>query len=199
MEERMESETTAKSSSGNKGLLIAGGILGLLCLCGICIVAGFFVIRSNTVPGLIFSGAQPSPVPTFVMPTIPPVATLDINPTEASDPIQPTAVSNVRMAYDEDGVKLSTTFSAFDTVYVVGDLSGAVTGDSVTSSWYAEDVIDVDKNFFIDKSTLEIGADPVDIFYFFFEPPTDGWPLGTYRVEIYFNDALADSLNFVIE
>lgn len=194
----MESESNAKNPGSNKGLLIAGGILGLLCLCGFGIVAGVLVFRSNAVSGFTFS-EESSPVPTFVMPSIPPIATLDANPTETPEQIQPTAVSNLRTAYDEDGVQLSTSFSAFDTVYVVGNLSDVVTGDSLKSRWYAEDVIGVDKNFFIDEGTLEIGTDPVDIFYFFFEPPTDGWPVGTYRVEIYFNDALADALNFVIE
>jgi hypothetical protein len=48
------------------------------------------------------------------------------------------ALSNTRTALDEDGVNTATTFGAFDTVYVVSDLTNGVSGNVVSSDWYAE-------------------------------------------------------------
>lgn len=109
------------------------------------------------------------------------------------------ALSNVRVSSDQEGKSPATTFGTFDTVYVVGDLANAVEGNNVTSRWYAENVPGVDANFFIDESKIDIGKDPIDFVYFYFEPPTDGWPTGTYKVEVYFNGALNSTVNFTIQ
>lgn len=108
-------------------------------------------------------------------------------------------LSNVRTAKDEDGAQVTSTFGAFDTIYVVGDLANAVEGNQVTSRWYAENVPGVDPNFFIDESTIDIGAEPIGFVYFYFEAPSDGWPAGTYKVEVYFNGALNSTVNFTVQ
>lgn len=108
-------------------------------------------------------------------------------------------LSNVRVTSDEAGENPTTTFGTFDTVYVVGDLASAVEGNQVTSRWYAENVPGVDPNFFIDESTIDIGTDPIDFVYFYFEPPADGWPAGTYKVEVFFNGVLNSTVNFTIQ
>lgn len=108
-------------------------------------------------------------------------------------------LSNVRVTSDENGENPTTTFGAFDTVYVVGDLSNAVEGNEVTSRWYAENVPGVDPNFFIDESTITVGADPIDFVYFYFPPSSDGWPAGTYKVEVYFNGTLNSTVNFTVQ
>lgn len=108
-------------------------------------------------------------------------------------------LSNVRVTADEDGTQPSTTFGSFDTVYVVGDLANAVEGNEVTSRWFAENVPGIDPNFFIDESTITVGTDPIDYVYFYFEPPTDGWPAGSYKVEVYFNGALNSTVTFTVQ
>jgi hypothetical protein len=108
--------------------------------------------------------------------------------------------SNVRTAKDSDGAQPSTTFGTFDTVYVVGDLANGVAGNNITSRWYAENVPGVDPNFFIDESTIDVSDETFNgTIYFYFEPPTDGWPAGTYKVEVYFNGTLNSTVNFTIQ
>ncbi|MCQ3935947.1 MAG: hypothetical protein DPW18_02750 [Chloroflexi bacterium] len=109
-------------------------------------------------------------------------------------------LSNVRTAKDADGVQTTSTFGAFDTVYVVSDLSNGVAGNIITSKWFAENVDGVDPNFLIDEADINVTEESFNgTIYFYFEPPTDGWPTGTYRVEVYFNGALTGTVNFSVQ
>ncbi len=110
------------------------------------------------------------------------------------------ALSNTRTAFDSDGINTSTVFGAFDTVYVVNDLSNGVQGNLVTSDWYAEDVPGVDPNFFIDTVEYTVVDETFDgTVHFFFEAPDDGWPPGTYRVEVFFNGTPTATVRFTIQ
>jgi hypothetical protein len=110
------------------------------------------------------------------------------------------ALSNTRTALDEDGINTTSTFGAFDTVYVVNDLANGVAGNNITSTWYAQDVEGVDLDFLIDtvEYTLQEGED-IDTVYFFFEPPDGGWPSGIYRVEVFFNGAPSATVTFTVQ
>lgn len=109
-------------------------------------------------------------------------------------------LSNSRTALDEDGVNVTSVFGTFDTVYVVNDLANGVQGNIISSSWYAANVEGVDANFLID--TVEYTV-PDETFtgsvHFFFEPPEGGWPVGTYRVDVFFNGAASSSVEFTIQ
>lgn len=112
------------------------------------------------------------------------------------------ALSNTRTAFDQDGNQPSSTFGAFDTVYVVSDLANGAAGNVITSRWYAENVEGLEPNFFMDEADITVSESDAPFngnIYFFFEPPTDGWPTGTYKVEIYFNGALSSTVNFNIQ
>lgn len=111
-------------------------------------------------------------------------------------------LSNSRTAYDQDGAQPSSTFGAFDTVYVVSDLANGAAGNVVTSRWFAENVDGLEPNFFLDEADInvtEADAPFNGTIYFFFEPPTDGWPAGTYAVEILFNGTLSATVNFTVQ
>ena len=110
-------------------------------------------------------------------------------------------LSNVRTAKDEDAAQPASIFSTTETVYVVCDLSNGVQGNLVTSKWYAVDVADTEPNFLIDTAELPINDETFDgTVHFFFEPPIDGqWPVGSYKVEIYFNGVLNSTVNFTVE
>jgi len=109
-------------------------------------------------------------------------------------------LSNVRVARDSDGVQITNTFGAFDTVYVVSDLANGVAGNQITSRWYAESVADLEPNFFIDESAIDVTEETFNgTIYFFFEPPTDGWPAGIYKVEVFFNGVLISTVNFNVQ
>lgn len=109
-------------------------------------------------------------------------------------------LSNTRTALDEDGVNTTSTFGAFDTVYVVNDVDNGVNGNIVSSVWYAESVDGVDPNFLIDTVEYTITDETYNgTVYFFFEPPDGGWPTGTYRVEVSFNGVPSATVRFTIQ
>ena len=109
------------------------------------------------------------------------------------------AFSNVRTARDADGTQPSTTFGSFDTVYVVGDLANGVIGNNVTARLYVDSVEGYDPNFFVGEAAIDVDEDNITLIYFYFEPPADGWPAGTYKVEVYFNGVLNTTLNYSIQ
>jgi hypothetical protein len=110
-------------------------------------------------------------------------------------------LDNVRTALDQDGNQVTSVFSTTDTVYVVSDLSNGIQGNVITSNWYAVDVADTEPNFLIDSSDITVQDETFDgTIYFFFPPPLDGqWPLGTYKVEVLFNNVLISTVNFSVE
>jgi hypothetical protein len=109
-------------------------------------------------------------------------------------------LSNVRTARDEDGAQVTSTFGAFDTIYVVADLSNGVVGNQVTSRWFFDNVPGFQSGGLIDESTIDITDDAFNgTVYFFFPAQTDGWPAGTYKVEVYFNGALNSTVFFTVQ
>ncbi len=80
--------------------------------------------------------------------------------------------------------------------FYIGDAVKA--GDKIRAVWIAEDVGDTaPKLTKIDEATLTAAKDnPSDAFSL--SKPTKGWPLGKYKVEIYDNDKLAETLHFTI-
>ena len=193
-----EMNNPSGNSGSNRTLLIAGGVAAFLCLCVLCAAGGFFVFNSGALEGL---SAEPTPVPTFAMPTIPPVPTSVTIPTSSapSSLIEPSPVSNLRTANDQDGLDVNITFGPFDTIYLVGDLDGAVEGDVITSRWYAEVVPGIDPNYLIDEGEITVGAEVVDFVYFFFSPPPDGWPVGIYRVDVLYNGVQTGTVSFFVQ
>ena len=108
-------------------------------------------------------------------------------------------LSNVRTAKDQDGTQPSSVFATTDTVYVVSDLSNGVTGNVVSSKWYAVEVADTEPNLLLDEADITIDEDKSYALYFYFPPPA-GWSMacGKYKVEIYLNGCTRPySSNFI--
>lgn len=109
-------------------------------------------------------------------------------------------LSNVRTAKDEDGAQPSSVFGSTETIYAVSDLSNGVKGNVVLSRWYAVDVPDVEPNFLIDEVDITIEEDSfTGTIFFNFDPPEGGWPVGTYKVEILFNNVLITSAEYSVQ
>jgi hypothetical protein len=93
-----------------------------------------------------------------------------------------------------------TTFAA-DTpkIYAIFKTKGAKDGDKARGVLIAEDVGDVaPPNTKVLETKLDMEGD-TDDGDFNFSKPTNGWPVGKYRVEIYVNDELATKVNFTIK
>lgn len=109
-------------------------------------------------------------------------------------------LSNVRTAKDENGEQVSSVFSTTDTIYVVGDISNGKQGNVVSSKWMVSNVEGYDPGYVIDEVDLTLDKDQFSYSVnFYFEPPTDGWPAGTYKVEVSFNGTLNSTVEYTVE
>ncbi len=109
-------------------------------------------------------------------------------------------LDNVRTAKDQDGNQPATVFSMSDTIYVVSDLSNGKAGNVVTSKWYAVNVEGIEANLMFDEADITIQDETFNgNVYFYYPPPEGGWPLGSYKVEIYFNDVLISTVDFSVQ
>ena len=109
-------------------------------------------------------------------------------------------LSNVRTAMDEDGEQVSSVFSTSDTIYVVGDISNGKKGNVVASKWMVSNVEGYDPGYVIDEVDLTLDEDQFSYSVnFYFEPPTDGWPVGTYKVEVSFNGVLNSTVEYTVQ
>jgi hypothetical protein len=106
----------------------------------------------------------------------------------------------VEVAFAKDKDSKPTTSFAADVakVYAFFKTTGIKNGDTVRGVFIAEDVGDAaPKETKIDESSLT--ADKADFSgAFSLSKPTNGWPVGSYRVEIYLGDKLATTGKFTI-
>ena len=94
----------------------------------------------------------------------------------------------------------STTFASnTPNLYAIFKTKGAKAGDKIRGVLIAEDVGDVaPANTKVLETILDIEGD-TEAGDFNFDKPTNGWPVGKYRVEIYVNDKLATTAKFTIK
>ena len=93
-----------------------------------------------------------------------------------------------------------TTTFAVDTpkIFAFFETKGVQNGDKLRGAWIAEDVGDAaPKETKIDEPTLNAKGD-MDDGVFSLSKPTNGWPVGKYRLEIYVGDKLAQTVKFTI-
>lgn len=84
-------------------------------------------------------------------------------------------------------------------VFATFKSKGAQKGDKVRALWIAEDVGDAaPANSKVWENTGDLDSD-TDTGSFSVSEPTNGWPLGKYRVEIYANDKLAAKVSYTID
>jgi hypothetical protein len=94
----------------------------------------------------------------------------------------------------------STTFASnTPKLYAIFKTEGAKAGDKIRGVLIAEDVGDVaPANTKVLETILDMDGD-TEAGDFSFSKPTNGWPVGKYRVEIYVNDELATKVKFTIK
>jgi hypothetical protein len=109
------------------------------------------------------------------------------------------SLQNLRMAYDEDGEQVTSTFTATDVLYAVGDLKNAPQGTVVKAVWVAVDVEDTDAGLEFQEQTIDITEESFSGTIYFQLSNDEGWPAGLYRVDMYLNDTLAQSIEFNVQ
>jgi hypothetical protein len=108
-------------------------------------------------------------------------------------------VSNFRLALDQAGENVTSTFSPIDVIYVVADLVEAPRGTKLEAKWIAVNAEGTERNHEIDAETINITDEIFTGSIFFQLSNAVPWPVGEYRVDVYANDALAESLEFSIQ
>jgi hypothetical protein len=103
-------------------------------------------------------------------------------------------LQNVTMAKDPEGDEPTTVFNQDDTFYVVGELANAPDDTRLKAVWIAVDADGVEPNYQIAEYEVTGGGR----FNFNFEND-QLTPVGTYKVDLYLNDELAQTLEFEVE
>jgi hypothetical protein len=104
-------------------------------------------------------------------------------------------LQNVRMARDYDGTDPTNVFTPEETFYCVANLQNAPADSVVRADWYAVAIEGEEPNFFIDSAEVTSGDGSLH-----FELSNPGpWPVGTYKVELYLNDELKETLEFTVQ
>lgn len=109
------------------------------------------------------------------------------------------SLENLRLAYDENGEQVTSTFGADDIFYAVADLKNAPQGTLVKAVWTAVDVQDTDEGLEIQEQKLDITEESFSGAIYFQLSNDDRWPSGQYKVDLYLNETLAQSMEFSVE
>ncbi len=108
------------------------------------------------------------------------------------------SLTNPRMSTDSDGVNTTTAYSSNDIFYAVADLSNVQTGSVVDAKWYLVSAADYDPGE-IESSTLTIDDQQLYSYVSFELSSDESWPVGEYKVELYLNGTLSQTINFSVQ
>jgi hypothetical protein len=107
--------------------------------------------------------------------------------------------TSVRLTDTRESTEEKTVFTG-DTpkVYAIFTIAAVPAGTPIKSVWIAEktDVAPADHK--IDEATLTMGGN-VTSGTFSFSRPTNGWPAGNYRIELYIGERLGHTARFQVE
>jgi hypothetical protein len=109
-----------------------------------------------------------------------------------------TTTANIKDAYlttDEAGTQKTTVYSQDAVFYCIVQLANAPADTNLKAVWTAVDAKDTEPNFKIDDVSVTTGDAPVT----FSLPNNSLWPIGKYKVELFINDKLAQTLEFEVQ
>ena len=108
-------------------------------------------------------------------------------------------LTNLRMAFDQDGNNVTTTFAPTDIFYAVADLANAPQGTKVDAKWTAVNAADTEPNLEFQTQTLDITEESFSGTIYFQLSNDEGWPTGQYKVDLYLNGTLAQTAEFSVQ
>jgi hypothetical protein len=108
-------------------------------------------------------------------------------------------LTNLRMAFDQDGKNVTTTFSPTDIFYAVADLANAPQGTKVEARWTAVNAADTEPNLEFQTQNLDITEESFSGTIYFQLSNDEGWPTGQFKVDLYLNGALAQTAEFSVQ
>lgn len=104
-------------------------------------------------------------------------------------------IKSATLARDEAGTQPTSTFEPNETFYLIVDLANAPDDTTVKTVWYAVDVgTAAPPNTLIDEAELASGSATLT----FNLSPAEQWAPGAYKVEVYLNGELNQTLNITV-
>jgi hypothetical protein len=104
-------------------------------------------------------------------------------------------IKDATMAHDYDGNEPTTVYDGRATFYCIAELANAPDDTTVKAVWTAVQVDGVAPDTFIDEYELTTGSGTVH-----FELSNNQlWPRGKYKVDLYLNDELDQTLEFEVQ
>jgi hypothetical protein len=108
-------------------------------------------------------------------------------------------LGNLRMAFDEDGIALTTVFSATDEFFAVGELNNAPAGTVVSADWRAVSIDGYAPGELIYHQEINDFTEDGFTGTVYFQLSNDeDWLVGDYKVDISLNGIPADTLLFSV-
>ncbi len=104
-------------------------------------------------------------------------------------------IADAWMATDANGQSRTSTYPQDAVFYAFVDLQNAPSDTTLKAVWTAVDVQDTEKNLVIDEVEYTSGD---AVVHFTLENGDYLWPVGQYKVDIYLNDSLAQTLTFEV-
>ena len=201
----MENKTSA---DGTKESKISQNVL-------IAIIGAITTIVATVLPWALNkynSGPSPTPVPIIITvtspPTLPPTNTSLPTLTETSAPTftptvelptatatQQVGIYNLKLATNISGVNVTTQFKPAQTIYVIFDVNDPAGLNLVNLRWSVVEV----KGY---KADAEIASSPYSVknnhFELGFDHSTFPWRTGKYKLQVFLNDVLDETIEFEI-
>lgn len=106
------------------------------------------------------------------------------------------SISDAYLTFNSDGSGNTSTFSNDQTFYCIVKVDNAPEDTTLKAVWIASDVEGIEPNYLI--SEFELTTEKDNEFTFNLEND-QLWPPGTYKVEIYMNGTLEETLEFSVE
>jgi hypothetical protein len=103
-------------------------------------------------------------------------------------------IADAWMSTDTEGNNRTTVFAQDAVFYAQVDLQNAPDDTALKAVWTAISAEGTDPNFVINETEFVSGSGVV----YFELSNTNLWPVGTYKVDIYMNDALTKTVNFEV-
>ncbi len=105
-------------------------------------------------------------------------------------------ISSAMLSADSEGASATTTFSPDQAFYAIVELANAPSDTKLKAVWTAVEVEGEQPDLLIDQAEITAGNENV----FTFNLTNDGlWPAGKYKVDIYLNDKLDQTLEFQVQ
>ena len=124
------------------------------------------------------------------------VAILMVSALACGGSISTANIGSAWMATDEGGATHTTVYSQEAVFYALVDLKNAPDDTKVKAIWTVVEAEGTDPNFLLSETETTSGD---AIVHFQLENTDYLWPKGKYKVDIYLNDSLDQTLNFEVQ